>query len=246
MCIVKMKVALLYFGKSRSIRRTYTTHQIHVFNKLKEAGIEYDIFMHLWSSSNNMIWGSESGIPEDEGSYTLLEPTFFKKESQNDFLKTVDFGKYFYPHIYRTIGHSTHGEWLPQLVQNHICALESQRRVFQMAEDTGIVYDAYIVIRPDAYFVSDLDIDALRSLQVNTLYLPEWMWFEGYNDRFAFGCKDVMQRYTGRLEDLPEFRRTNGRIVAEKCVKLMVEKYGFVVKPLSVKFHLCRPDGTMG
>jgi hypothetical protein len=241
-----MKVALLYFGKSRSIRHTYTTHQTHVFDKLKGAGITYDVFMHLWSTPGNLVWNNDSGVPEDEESYALLEPDFFKKEDQNEFLKTIDFGLYFYPTVYQTIGHSTHGEWLPQLVLNHVCALESQRRVFQMTEETGNVYDAYIVIRPDAFFVSDLDIEALQSVQSNSLYLPEWMWFEGYNDRFAFGCKDVIHRYTHRLDDLPEFRKTKGRIVAEKCLKLMVEKYGFVVKPLSVQFQLCRPNGECG
>jgi hypothetical protein len=240
-----MHIALLYFGKSRSIRHTYKTHQTHVFNKLKGAGITYDTYMHVWDSSDNMVWNRESGVPEDEDSYALLEPTYFKKEDQQEFLDVLDFGQYFYESVYRARGECANGEWIPQLVRNHICALESQRRVFQMTEETGVQYDAYIVIRPDAYFVSDLDIELLQTVQPNTLYVPEWMWFEGYNDRLAFGCKEVIQRYTNRIADFPEFRRTRGRVVAEKYLKLTVEKYGFAVKPLQVRFRLCRPSGAL-
>ena len=114
-----------------------------------------------------------------------------------------------------------------------------------MAEDSGKNYNAFIVIRPDAYFVSDIDIAALTTVAHNTLYVPDWMWFEGYNDRLAFGCKEVIYHYTHRVKDFPEFRRTKGRIVAEKYLKLMVEKYGFQINPISVRFRLCRPDGTL-
>lgn len=240
-----MKVAILYFGKSRSIRHTYKTHHRHVFDAMKAADIEFDVFMHLWHTAGNVVWGRESGVPEDEGSYPLLAPDHLEKDRQDEFLKTIDFGRYFYEHVYREFGHSVHGEWKPCLVRNHICALESQRRVFRMAERAGRAYDAYLVIRPDAFFESGLDVAVLRSVQPGTLFVPRWKSCEGYNDRLAFGCRDVMWRYTHRLDDLPEFRLTKGRIVAEKCLKLMVEKYGFSTVPLSVRFKLCRPDGTL-
>jgi hypothetical protein len=243
-----MHVALLYFGKTRSIRYTYQTHQIHVFDKLKGAGITYDNYMHTWDTSHNMIWHNDSGIPEDEDSYALLEPAYFKKDNQADFLKTVDMSKYFYSNVNVNDLRIYSREWLfdSRLIRNHICALESQGRAFQMAEETGIHYDAYIVIRPDAHFSSDLDIHELQTVQENSVYIPDWDHWMGYNDRFAFGCKEAIRKYTHRVDDLEEFRATKGPLTSEKATKLMIEKYGFQMKPLTVRFRLCRPDGKLG
>jgi hypothetical protein len=243
-----MRVALLYFGRSRSIRHTYQTHQTYVYNVLKSAGIDYDVYMHLWDASNNAVWHKETGAPEDTESYALLEPKYFKKENQEEFLAIINMDDYFYKQVSGSDIGKYSNEWLfmPHLVRNHLCALESQRRAFQMTIDSGIHYDAYIVIRPDAYFTSELDVNALQSMEEGTLYVPDWDHWLGFNDRFAFGSKEVIRIYTHRLRDLAEFRRTAGPITSEKGLKLTVEKYGLRVGSLTVRFQLCRPNGQLG
>jgi hypothetical protein len=239
-----MRVALLYFGKSRSIRQVYETQNIHVKNVLKDAGITYDTYMHTWDTSNNAVLFYETGIPEDTDSYALLEPTYFRKDNQNEFLASIDLHQYLNNKNITAADLRTYSsEWLfkPQLIQNHICALESQRRVFQMAEETGIHYDAYIVIRPDAFFTSDIDIKPLQSIEEGVVYLPDWDHWLGYNDRFAFGSKEVIRIYTHRLRDLAEFRQTRGPITSEKCMKLTIEKYNLRASMLSVRFDIYRP-----
>jgi hypothetical protein len=240
-----MRVALLYFGKARSIRRTYPTQKEYVFDKLTEAGIEFDTYMHTWETSDNFVWDKNTGYPEDEESYALLGFKQFRKDVQEEFLGSIDFHKYFYPHVWATRGHSNEGEWLPGLIRNHICALESQRRVFEIAQNSGVHYDAFVVIRPDAYFTSPLDTSVFQHLNDSTLVVPGWFSFEGYNDRMAIGTFTPIRFYTHRLSDLPEFREKYGRIVAEKCLKLAVQKYGLTVVTIDTLFKLCRPDGTL-
>jgi hypothetical protein len=218
-----MRIALLYFGKARSLRRTYPTQKEHVFDKLTEAGIEYDVYMHTWETSDNVVWQTNTAYSEDEDSYALLGAKLFQKDSQDEFLESIDFSQYFYAHDYAARGHSHHGEWLPGLIRNHICALESQRRVFELAQNSGITYDAFMVIRPDAYFTTPLDTSVFQRLNDSTLVVPGWFSFEGYNDRMAIGTFTPIRFYTHRLSDLPEFREKYGRIVAEKCLKLAVK-----------------------
>lgn len=240
-----MRVALLYFGKARSIRRTYPTQKEHVFDKLTEAGVEFDTYMHTWDTSDNVVWQKNTAYPEDEDSYALLGTKQFQKDSQDEFLESINFSQYFYAYDYAAKGDSHYGEWLPGLIRNHICALESQRRVFELAQSSGIAYDAFMVIRPDAYFTSPLDTTVFQRLTDNMLVIPSWGSYEGFNDRMAIGTVHPIRTYTHRLADLPEFRRTNGRIVAEKCLKLTVDKYHLSVETIDTQFKMCRPDGTM-
>ena len=242
-----MHIALLYFGKSRSIRHSHETHYEHIFAKLKEVNITYDVFMHTWDTSENRIWQSIAAIPEDEESYSLLHPAYFKKDDQGEFLKTIKLGQFFYNQInVADIGKYSR-EWLfdSHLIQNHLCALESQRRVFQMCEEAGIHYDAYVILRPDAFFESDIDIDILRSIEEGNVYIPDWDHWLGYNDRFAFGSKEAIRIYTNRGYDLAEFRKTYGPLTSEKGLKLTLIKYGLEMRPLCIRFKLCRPNGTL-
>ena len=79
-------------------------------------------------------------------------------ENQEEFIDKLDFSKYFYKHIYETKGHSRKGEWLPYLVKNHLCALESQKRALKMVENENEHFDYVIFIRPDSLFKQKLPV----------------------------------------------------------------------------------------
>ena len=237
-----MRIALLYFGKTRSIRKTYNSHFEHIYEPLKAAGIDYDIYLHTWKTNDNMIWDKECNVPNDDEEYKLLNPEFYRQDVQAEFQASFDFSSYFDKEIWDQHGDNRYyGEWRPQMVMNHLCALESERRVFQMCEDTGRTYDYYIVLRPDALFTMSLNLKDFLGLDETSIAIPEWKWYEGYNDRFAIGKKETIRRYTNRGRDLAEFRKTHGRIVAEKNLKLALDKYRIVVKPIKLHFDLCRP-----
>jgi len=245
-----VKVAICYFGLTRSTKYVYQSHFTNLFNVLKQNDIEYDTFIHTWKTNFNVVWDKIYKHPIDYDEYKLLKPTHYQIDDQDAFTKTVDsnFHLYYYQHVMSTIGHGPHGEWLPMLIRNHLCALESQRRVFKMVTDTSNNYDAIIFIRPDALLMNEIDVSSILSLEENDIVLitPESLdsasW-EGLNDQFCIGHPKTIGRYANRIDEIADFRKFNGRIVSEKYVKFIVEKYGYNLKFINFRFTLVRPNG---
>jgi hypothetical protein len=236
-----LNIAICYWGMTRSTKIVYETHINRLFNKLNSSNIQYKIFMHTWKTCNdkNIIWKKESNFLVDYEEYKLLNPDYYKIDNQTIFLDNLDFNNYFYKHIYDTIGHSINGEWLPQLILNHLCALESQKRVFKMVKESNINFDYIIFIRPDVLLLNDFNINWLKDTFDITLL--NYDHYEGYNDRFAIIPFNNTDKYSNRIDEIIEFRKTNGRIVSEKYVKYIVDKYYNNKKFIDFKMRIIRP-----
>jgi hypothetical protein len=225
-----MKIAICYFGMTRSTRFVYRSHHERLFNIFKQNNIEYDIFMHTWKTKNdeNIISDPSSrehlcNIKVDYEEYKLLNPTFYKIESQDDFLNIIEFENYFNEELYKIHGGDSHHEWKPQLILNHLCALESQKRVYTMVTETSKFYDYIMFIRPDVEILNDFNIHWLDSSF--DIMIPNTDHNEGLNDRFAILPFHTSSKYAERIDEIIEFRKNHGRIVSEKYVKFIINKY---------------------
>jgi hypothetical protein len=236
-------IAICYWGMTRSTKFIYKTHLENLHNQLKINNINYKIFMHTWKTKDNknIIWENESNILVDYEEYKLLEPDYYQIDDQTTFLDTINFDNYFYEDIYDTIGHSPNGEWLPQLIRNHLCALESQKRVFNMVKKSNIEFDYIIYIRPDVLLLNNFDTNCLKN--VFDITLLNYEHYEGYNDRFAIIPFKLEDKYSNRIDEIIEFRKTKGRIVSEKYVKYIVDKYYTNKQFINFKMRIIRPDG---
>lgn len=243
-----MRVAVCYFGLTRSTRYVYKSHHDHLFDVLKRNNIDYKIFMHTWKVNQNIVWDKSYKQPIDEQEYTLLKPDVYVIQNQDEYTTELmnNFHKYFYAHIFSTVGHNERGEWLPMLIRNHMCALESQRRVFELTKDEE--FDAVIFIRPDALLLNDLDVSYIKTLEksdivlIKSTSLQNASW-EGYNDQFCIGHPATIDKYANRINEIEEFRKTRGRIVSEKYVKYIVDKYGYNKRWIEFNTNLVRPNG---
>lgn len=238
-----MKIAICYWGLSRSTKKVYQSHWNNLFNVLKEHKIDYQVYLHTWKTKNNKqnVWGKIINKEIDYNEYKLLKPNYYQIDNQEDYLKTIKFNDYFYYDIYDKIGHHEEGEWLPELLLNHLCALESLKRVTSMVKDEDI--DLIFYVRPDVLIENKIPIiDILNILKSkdNTIILPNFGHWEGYNDQFAIVKYFAKELYGCRKQGLKEFRKNNGRIVAEKYVKYIVDKY-FIPKFINFKFKVIRP-----
>jgi hypothetical protein len=232
------KIAVCYWGMTRSTKQVYTTHNTNIFNVLIHNNIEYDVYMHTWETEKNanIIWENDCKIDVDYEEYKLLNPTFYKIDKQNDFLNTIKFEDYYYEGEF---------EWRPQLIINHLCALESQKRVYNMVIERGVTYDYIMFIRPDTYvfnalnaklFGNDLDFDII---------IPNTDHNEGLNDRFAILPFHKALPYATRIDEIIEFRKHNGRIVSEKYVKFIVNKYYKTLVLCDLFMKIIRPNGEV-
>ena len=134
----------------------------------------------------------------------LGHPLEKRIDAQSMFLKTIDFSKYYY---------QGEREWVPQLILNHLC-LES-----------GNKYDYIMFLRPDALIPKRFPAEDIQDFSDNTIIITNFNHWEGWNDQFAILRPDAVIPYSHRIDNIAEFRKTNGRIVSEKYVKFVVDKH---------------------
>jgi hypothetical protein len=237
------KIAICYWGMTRSTKFVYKSHIENLYNVLKENNIDFDTYMHTWETQNNVniIWENVCNEPVDYEEYKLLNLNFYNIEKQYEFLNTINFENYFDKSLYDIYGGDTPHEWRPQLIRNHLCALESQKRVYKLVLNSNKQYDFIIYIRPDVLVLNKFDINCLK--QDFDIIIPDNDHHEGLNDRFAILPFNNSEKYSTRIDEIIEFRRNNGRIVSEKYVKFIVNKYYPNVKFLNFIMKIIRPNG---
>ncbi len=238
------KIAICYWGMTRSTKLIYNSHFINLFNLLKNNNIEYKIFMHTWKVENNknIIWENAISIPIDYEEYKLLQPDYYKIEEQNLFINQIHFSDYFNQELYNKYGGDTPYEWRPQLIMNHLCALESQKRVYQLVNNSGEDFDFIMFIRPDVLINNNFNVNILNSNF--DIIIPSYDHHEGYNDRFAILPFKKSFNYACRIDEIIDFRKNHGRIVSEKYVKFIINKYYNNLKFIDFYMKIIRPDGS--
>lgn len=239
-----MKVAICYWGMTRSTKFVYKSHINRLFNILQNNKIDYNNFMHTWKTKDdkNIVWENISNIPVDYEEYKLLNPDYYQIENQDDFIENLNFNDYFNRELFNRYGGDTHHEWRPQLLLNHLCALESLKRVYNMVINSRNNYDFIIFMRPDVDVLVDFDINWLSTNF--DIIVPNYEHHSGCNDRFAIIPFNKAAKYAERIDEAKEFRKNNSRLAAEPYLKFIVDKYYF--NPGFVPFYLSRvrPDGN--
>lgn len=237
------KVAICYFGLTRSVTKVYQSHHKNIFHILEENSVDYDIYMHTWSLKGKQRVNTNAidrKIDYDE--YQLLHPNYYKIEDQEKFTNHLDFRNYFDQKLWLEVGDDPeYGEWPPLLILNHLCALESQKRVTEMVIENGSHYDFILYLRPDVEFHKALDIASILALKHQEIAIPDFDHGEGYNDRFAALTYQTAPLYGMRINQIAEFRKNHGRIVSEKYVKYICEQNNFNVRLLNFYFSIIRP-----
>lgn len=236
--VPKTKVAVCYWGLVRTLREVFPTQKKYVFDELDKVGIEYDIYLHTWKTDNQLVWDRLLNVPTDYSSIDVANPTSTRIDTQMEFLQTIRLQDYYNPREY---------EWEPQLILNHLCALESQKRSTELCLNVGKTYDYVMFLRPDALINTRLPVESIftKDFSKKQIVIANFEHWEGYNDRFAILPYDLVKPYSHRIDDIIEFRRTHGRIVSEKYVKHVVNKHYSTVKLIDFHFDLLRPDGNL-
>jgi len=235
-------IAICYWGISRSTKQVYKSHYDKLFNVLNEAGMTYDTYFHTWDVKVNIIWNDISPVPPDPEEYKLLNPTEYIKDNQDEFLGSLTFGDYFHQDAWNRYGdtRAPGGEWPPQLIRNHLCSLESLKRVTKMAVASNKAYKFIVYVRPDVELNDVFPVSIFSKLGSRDIAIPNFDHGEGYNDRGAVMRFEDCGFYAYRLDEIKEFRRYCGRIVSEKYMKYIVDKY-YKFIPLEFRFDIIRP-----
>jgi hypothetical protein len=236
------RVAVCYWGMTRSTKKVYQTHFQHIFDILKQHNIEFDVYMHTWFvKEGNRIWNAISAVPIDYEEYKLLNPTEYKRDDQAEFLTTINFADYWNAEAWAKYGDTARGDWWPELLRNHLCALESLRRVTQMCKAANKSYDLVIYARPDIAFKTAIPMNMLGQMTPQTLITSAHDRFGGVNDRFAIVSFESCERYASRNSELKEYHEKHGRITAEGYLSFTVQKYFSDAKFIDFNMEIIRP-----
>jgi hypothetical protein len=201
--------------------------------------------MHTWKTKDGTQNVRDTILPQkiDYEEYKLLSPDFYKLDDEDEFLKNTDMSLYFYKDVWEKIGDKPSGEWWPDLVSNHVCMLESQKRGLAMIEASvseGCKFKYVMFIRPDMTIESDFPVASILS-NPDKIHIPDYASVEGINAACAMMNYEYAQLYGNRIDGLAEFRKNHGRTVAEVYCMFILRKYNMKINMVDFKYSLTRP-----
>lgn len=259
------RVAICYYGLTRSTTHVYRTHHERLFDVLRSQRIAVRVYVHTWSVPQQDVWGIPVAQAPNESEALLLQPDRLQRDEQQPFLSQM---RERWPDLFEQqqaarLGVANMGSIeVPraQLMRNHLCALESQRRCLAMVrgdERAGAAapHHALLFVRPDALLQSDFPVAQLRRMGEDEVILPHVHGWGGYNDRFAALCAARAALYADRIDGVGRYRKQQaaaqggheggGRLHAEKYLKHTLDASGMRVRWLGMRVGLVRPDGLL-
>lgn len=120
--------------------------------------------------------------------------------------------------------------------------LESQKRGLELVEgymEKGYTFNNIIYLRMDLMLQQEIPIDKIIS-NTNKIYIPNHSNYEGFNDQIAIMNYNNACIYGKRIIELADFRKTNGRIVGEKYLKYIIDKYHIQINMISLQYYIQR------
>jgi hypothetical protein len=199
--IKKIRVAICFFGLTRSLKFTLPSIEKYVLGPLKQYGIKHDIYLHTYKVKTPYTnpRAGERDIRLDNSEYKLLEPKEHMVEDKDEISKKIGLEKY------RTKGdpwgqeHSAIAGDFTTL-DNHILYLWSQKQLTQMWSPLAGRYSHVIMCRPDVLYQVPIKLEWF-SFTSNKICIPNFGLCGNVNDRFALGRPEQMKLYGNRFDD---------------------------------------------
>ena len=231
-----MKIALAFWGLTRSLKYTIESINEKILNILKKHNIEYKIFMHNWTVNSvyNNTRSKEANIKLDNEEYKLLSPDYIEIHDQDEFKKNVKFN------AFRT--HKDPWNTKYETVDNFICAMFSKSRCTQLICKSQENFDYVIFLRPDCMYLTDFNIEFLKLVNNSTICIPNFGLHSNFNDRFCLTNMATYQLYGDVFSKL--FMYSKKYPLHSETFHYNIIKYQkIMIKLINFKFKRVRADG---
>lgn len=246
------RVALCFFGLTRSLRRTLPGIKKNLLGRLR-VNFTVDVFLHTYSLKNlTNPRAGEVGVALDTEEWRVLEPLVDKVVEEPEKVDaTIDFDS-----ILR------HGNAFPEDTsatsqRNVLRMLRSVRQCWDLvvkhSHQTRTEYKYAVFARPDVDFVQPLpDLDALFAAKLSTTpgLLPSKLLGMSMVDRFAVGHPSAVSAWATRGDLAMDFVQGVGTnfprpLHSETLVKYALWRRGVTALHVPMCFYRVRANGKV-
>ena len=234
-----MKVAICFWGLTRSLK--YTIHSIRakILKQLDDKNIEYKIFLHtyVFDSAYNNPRANERNIKLDFDEYKLLNPDYVEIDNQDQIKKQIGLEKY------RTQKDPWETNYVS--VDNYLCAMYSKKRLGQMLQASNQQFDAYLFLRPDVMFLNNFDVRYLTLIRNDVVCIPNFALFPKFNDRAFLCSKHNVYKYTNLFDELYVYSKTHELHSERSQYNLLVFLHKLKIQYIPFHFTRVRANGII-
>ena len=199
-----MKVAVGFFGITRSLKFTLNSILKNVIRPLEELGYDYKIFLHTYELNNyKNIRTKENYTNIDNEEYKLLNPDYFEIEKQDLVLESIN------PEKYRT--HKDPWKTNYNSVNNFLLGQYSKMKLTNMIEKNQINFDYIMFLRPDVEYLHPLELSFFNNVINKNISIPKFGTYKPskphFNDRFAITNQETYKIYGKVFDELFEISK---------------------------------------
>ena len=239
--IKKIKVAICFFGLTRSLKFTLPSIEKYLLGPLKQYGIKHDIYLHTYKTKKPYTnpRAGENGVTLDNNEYKLLEPKRSIVEDKELVSKRIGLERY------RAKGDPWGQERsaIPgdfTTLDNHILYLWSQKQLTSMWLQGGN-YSHIIMCRPDVLYQVPIQLDWF-SFTSDKICIPNFGLCGNVNDRFALGRPEQMKPYGSRFDEALAYSKRH-QLASEAYLIATMKKHK--IKYEHVAFYFIRVRANM-
>jgi hypothetical protein len=193
-----MKVAVGFFGITRSLKYTIKSINENIFNILKINNIDYDIYIHTYYLTNYKNIRTVEVIKDEDinnEEYKLLNANYIEIDVQENIKIKINLL------LYRS--HKDPWNTNYNSVDNFILSQYSKLRLTKLIEKNKINYDYILFMRPDCLYINKLPIQYLNLVNDKSIIIPNFHLYGSipFNDRFCI-CNMTTYKIYGEVFDL--------------------------------------------
>tara|TARA_B100001113_G_scaffold353684_1_gene359140 strand:+ start:5632 stop:6390 length:759 start_codon:yes stop_codon:yes gene_type:complete len=238
---MQKKVAIGFFGITRSLKLTRDSIYKNVIGRLEELGYAYTIFLHTYELNNyKNIRTKESCTNMDNEEYKLLKPDYFVIEKQDIVIDGIN------PEKYRT--HKDPWNTNYNSVDNFLLGQYSKMKLTDMIEKSQINFDYIMFLRPDVMYLHPLEYGFFNNVVEKKISIPKFGTYKPsrphFNDRFAITNQETYKIYGKVFNELFEISKKEP-LHSETVLTKYLTKNGIKYKYIHFVFKRIRIDGSV-
>ncbi|MBC3269747.1 hypothetical protein HU765_07410 [Pseudomonas sp. SWRI81] len=231
-----LKIAVAFFGIPRNSSICFPSIEQNVLAQLP-VGSEVKCFYHLYQIDevHNTRSGEKGELKADN--YQPFESMTGSLTSTDGVLERWDFERV------KAQGDTWADDYAS--LRNLIYQLNSLHTVTTLMEP--FEPDFVVFVRPDNFFHSALPgyVFSHPETRRHNVYVPDWQWWGGLNDRFAVCGRDTYVAYGKRIERIFDFCQATGRkLHSERLLKYALLQAGAKVCTLPTQASRVRINGA--